>query len=330
MEEIRKIGNVKDYNNCLNVDTLHPLVSIVNFDDLPEVQTHRLNMSIYAVLLKNINCGDLRYGNNHYDYADGTLIFIAPGQLYGVDSKGTKVTPSGYALVFHPDLIAGTSLGKNIKDYTFFSYEVEEALHLSKKERRTIIDCFNKINDEIDQNIDKHSKTLIVSTIELLLNYCQRFYDRQFITRSTANKDILTRFENLLNDYFKTDRSSTLGLPTVAYCADALHLSPNYFGDLIKKETGSTALDYIQTRLIDEAKNRIFDRSKTINDVANELGFKYQQHFTRLFKQKVGVTPNEYRHLNYPLTETKDFPCQSPVTYHVENGGKFLQPFQGI
>jgi len=287
-------------------------------------------MSIYAVLLKNIKCGDLRYGNNHYDYADGTLIFIAPGQLYGVDSKGTKVTPSGYALVFHPDLIAGTSLGKNIKDYTFFSYEVEEALHLSKKERRTIIDCFNKINDEIDQNIDKHSKTLIVSTIELLLNYCQRFYDRQFITRSTANKDILTRFENLLNDYFKTDRSSTLGLPTVAYCADALHLSPNYFGDLIKKETGSTALDYIQTRLIDEAKNRIFDRSKTINDVANELGFKYQQHFTRLFKQKVGVTPNEYRHLNYPLTETKDFPCQSPVTYHVENGGKFLQPFQGI
>lgn len=298
MEEIRKIGNVKDYNNCLGVDTLHPLVSIVNFDDLPEVQTHRLNMSIYAVLLKNIKCGDLRYGNSHYDYADGTLIFIAPGQLYGVDSKGTTVRPSGYALVFHPDLIAGTSLGKNIKDYTFFSYEVEEALHLSKKERRTIIDCFNKINDEIDQNIDKHSKTLIVSTIELLLNYCQRFYDRQFITRSTANKDILTRFENLLNDYFKSDRSSTLGLPTVAHCADALHLSPNYFGDLIKKETGSTALDYIQTRLIDEAKNRIFDRSKTINDVANELGFKYQQHFTRLFKQKVGVTPNEYRHLN--------------------------------
>ena len=175
---------------------------------------------------------------------------------------------------------------------------MNEALHLSKRERATINDCFEKIAYEIDQNIDKHSKTLIVSNIELFLNYCMRFYDRQFITRTNVNKDILVRFENLLNDYFKSDKAQTSGLPSVTFCAEELHLSPNYFGDLIKKETGNTALDYIQTKLIDEAKSKIFDASKSINDIANELGFKYQQHFTRLFKQKTGVTPNEYRNLN--------------------------------
>lgn len=210
--------------------------------------------------------------------------------------KGMK--PSGYVLVFHSDLIKGTQLGKTIKDYTFFSYEVNEALHISKKERKTIEDCFEKISAEIEQNIDKHSKTLIVSYIELFLNYCMRFYDRQFVTRSHVNKDILLRFENLLHNYFKSDKAFVSGLPTVAYCAKELHLSPNYFGDLIRKETGNTALDYIQSKIIEVAKARIFDASKTINDISTELGFKYQQSFTRLFKQKTGITPNEYRNLN--------------------------------
>lgn len=175
---------------------------------------------------------------------------------------------------------------------------MNEALHLSKKERATINDCLEKIDAEIDLNIDKHSKTLIVSNIELLLNYCSRFYDRQFITRSHVNKDILVRFENLLTDYFKSGKASVLGLPTVSYCASQLHVSANYFGDLIKKESGSTALDYIQSKLIEEAKRKIFDPDKSINEIADELGFRYQQHFTRLFKQKVGITPNEYRNLN--------------------------------
>jgi AraC-like DNA-binding protein len=274
------------------------LVSVVNFDEMPTYQYFRRYMGVYAIFLKYIKCGDIRYGCQPYDYEDGTLVFISPGQVYGVDSTGQIVKPWGSALVFHPDLIAGTNLGKHIKDYSFFSYEVNEALHLSKKERATINDCLQKIETEIDHNIDKHSKTLIVSNIELLLNYCMRFYDRQFITRSHVNKDILVRFENLLNDYFKSGTARTLGLPTVAYCADQLHISPNYFGDLIKKESGSTALDYIQSKLIDEAKGKIFDPDKTINEIADELGFKYQQHFTRLFKQKVGVTPNEYRNLN--------------------------------
>ena len=298
MEEIQTIDTVRQYNDSLGVDTLHPLVSVVDFDEMPTYQYFRRYMGIYAVFLKYIKCGDMKYGCQSYDYEDGTLVFISPGQVYGIDSKGKIIKPSGKALVFHPDLIANTDLMRKIKDYTFFSYDVNEALHLSKRERATINDCFEKIAYEIDQNIDKHSKTLIVSNIELFLNYCMRFYDRQFITRTNVNKDILVRFENLLNDYFKSDNAQTSGLPSVTFCAEELHLSPNYFGDLIKKETGNTALDYIQTKLIDEAKSKIFDASKSINDIANELGFKYQQHFTRLFKQKTGVTPNEYRNLN--------------------------------
>jgi AraC-like DNA-binding protein len=298
MEEIKRMDTVRSYNVHLGVDTLHPLVSVVNFDEVPTVINYRMHMGVYAVFLKNIKCGDMIYGCQPYDYEDGTLVFVSPGQVYGIDSKGVPMKPSGYALVFHPDLIRGTALGKNIRDYSFFSYEVNEALHLSKKEKQTIEDCFEKIREEIEQNIDNHSKTLIVSNIELFLNYCRRFYDRQFITRTNANRDILMRFERLLNEYFQSGKAVELGLPSVAWCAENLHLSANYFGDLIKKETGSTALDYIQNRLITEAKERIFDHSLSINDIASGLGFKYQQHFTRLFKQKTGYTPNEYRNLN--------------------------------
>jgi len=298
MEKVERIDTVKQYNNWIGVDTLHPLVSVINFNEIPSVQHFRRYMGVYAVFLKNIKCGDMIYGNQPYDYEDGTLVFVAPGQVYGIDSKGVATKPSGYALIFHPDLIASTHLGKLIKEYSFFSYETNEALHLSKKEKETIVDSFEKIKTEIEQNIDKHSKTLIVSNIELFLNYCMRFYDRQFITRVNVNKDILARFEELLNEYFRSGKSQTSGLPSVAYCAEELHLSPNYFGDLIKKETGNTALDFIQSRVIEEAKVKIFDANTSLGEIAYQLGFKYQQHFTRLFKQKTGVTPNEYRSLN--------------------------------
>jgi AraC-like DNA-binding protein len=295
MEEIEKISTVQQYNNYAGVDTLHPLVSVINFSQVPTIQHFRRYIGLYAIFLKDIKCGNITYGCQPYDYEDGTLVFVSPGQIYGIDSKGAATKPTGYALVFHPDLILGTHLGKTIRDYTFFNYEVNEALHVSKKERNTIVESLQKIAAEIDQNIDKHSKTLIVSNIELFLNYCMRFYDRQFITRTNINKDILVRFENLLNDYFKSEHAKNLGLPSVTYCAEQLHLSPNYFGDLIKKETGNTALDYIQFKVIDAAKEKIFDPAKSINQIADELGFKYQQHFTRLFKQRTGMTPQEFR-----------------------------------
>lgn len=298
MEQFKRIDTVGQYNNYVGVDTLHPLVSVINFDDVPPIPYFKRYMGLYAVFLKDIKCGNIIYGCQPYDYEDGTLVFVSPGQVYGIDSNGIEIQPSGYALLFHPDLIMGTQLAKTMKDYTFFSYEVNEALHLSKKERKIIVDCLEKITIEIEQNLDQHSKTLIVSNIELFLNYCMRFYGRQFITRSHVNKDVLTRFENLLNEYFQSGKCETLGIPTVTYCAEELNFSANYFRDLIKRETGQTPLDFIQFRVIEMAKSLIFGTNRSISEIADELGFKYQQHFTRFFKQKVGVSPNEYRSLN--------------------------------
>jgi AraC family transcriptional activator of pobA len=298
MEEIVKIDSVTGYNNMRGVETLHPLVTVLDLSKAQPMPAKTFNFGVYAVYLKELKCGELKYGRSHYDYQEGTLVFIAPGQVMGVQPNVKTFEPKGWALLFHPDLIRGTSLGKHIHNYSFFSYDVNEALHLSDKERQLVLDCFGKIQYELDHAIDKHSKTLIASNIELFLNYCIRFYDRQFITRDNAHKGILEKFETLLNDYFQSDRPQNEGLPSVAWCASELNLSANYFGDLIKKETGKSSLEYIQNKIMDRAKSRIFEANKTINEIAYELGFKYPQHFSRLFKQHVGVSPLEYRRLN--------------------------------
>jgi AraC family transcriptional activator of pobA len=295
MDSILKFDSITRYNDFNNHETLHPLVSVIDYSKAKPRRLSRSYFGFYAILLKDIECGDLRYGNNYYDYNEGTLVFVAPGQIAGIENSEEIYQPKGYGLVFHPDLVHGTALGRHINEYTFFSYQVNEALHLSQREREIVLDCFTKIGFELKHAIDKHSKRLIVSNIELFLNYCTRFYDRQFITRENAYKGILERFETVLNDYFNSDKPQSIGLPSVAYCAGELHLSSNYFGDLIKKETGKTAQEYIQLKLIDVAKEKIFEMDKPVSEIAYELGFKYPQHFTRLFKQKVGVTPNEYR-----------------------------------
>lgn len=298
MENVLMISSVGQYSALNNNETLHPLVNIVDLSKADQRMNRKSNYGFYTVFLKEIKCGDLHYGCNYYDYEEGTLVFVGPGQVIGVENNGELYQPKGKALAFHADLIKGTSLGRQIADYNFFSYEVYEALHLSETERKIIFDCYAKIQYELERGIDKHSKTLIVSNIELLLNYCVRFYDRQFITRENVNKGILQKFEELLNVYFNSDRPKEIGLPSVAYCADQLNLSANYFGDLIKKETGRSAQEYIQSKVIDIAKERIFDHNKSISELAYELGFKYPQHFTRVFKQKVGLPPNDYRNLN--------------------------------
>jgi AraC-like DNA-binding protein len=295
MDSILKFDTINQYNYFNNHETLHPLVSVIDYSKAQPRRLSRSYFGFYAILLKDIECGDLRYGNNYYDYNEGTLVFVAPGQIAGIENSEEFYQPKGYGLVFHPDLIHGTELGRHISEYTFFSYQVNEALHLSQRERETVLDCFTKIGFELKHAIDKHSKRLIVLNIELFLNYCIRFYDRQFTTRENAYKGILERFETILNDYFNSDKPQSIGLPSVAYCAAELHLSSNYFGDLIKKETGKTAQEYIQLKLIDAAKGKIFELDKSVSEIAYELGFKYPQHFTRLFKQRVGVTPNEYR-----------------------------------
>ena len=298
MNEITRINTVTEYNKLVGVETLHPLVSIVDFEKAEPFCYFRKQLGVYAIFLKDAKCGNMTYGCGTYDYEEGTLIFIAPGQVYGVENNSEKRKGVGRALIFHPDLIHGTALGRNIKDYTFFSYEVNEALHLSTRERAIITDCLDKISYELEHAIDTHSKTLIVSYLELFLNYCKRFYDRQFITRSNVNKDVLARFEKVLDDYFLSGTPIESGLPSVRYCAEKLNLSANYLGDLLKKETGKSAQENIQLKMIDVAKEKIFDASKSISDVAYELGFKYPQHFTRMFKKETGYSPNEYRSLN--------------------------------
>jgi AraC family transcriptional regulator, transcriptional activator of pobA len=295
MEEILKFDTIGQYNAFNNHETLHPLVSVIDFSKAKPRKLRRSYFGFYAILLKDVKCGDLRYGKNLYDYQEGTLVFIAPGQMAGIETSEEIYQPKSHGVVFHTDLIRGTALGRHIDDYTFFSYNVSEALHVSERERNMILDCFAKIQFELEHAVDKHSKTLITTNIELLLNYCIRFYDRQFIIRDNANKGILERFETLLKDYFSSEKPHTVGLPSVAHCANELSLSANYFGDLIKKETGKSAHELIQLKLIDVAKERIFDTNKSVSEIAYGLGFKYPQHFSRVFKQHVGVSPQEYR-----------------------------------
>lgn len=295
IDNMRRFETINDYNVFNNNETLHPLVSVVDLSKAAPRSGSKMYFGFYTIFLKDVKCGDLVYGRHTYDYQEGTLVFLAPGQVAGVNSNGEMYQPKGYALVFHADIIHGTHLGRHIQEYNFFGYQSNEALHLSERERKIVLDCFAKIQYELEHAIDKHSRKLIVSNIELFLDYCSRFYERQFITRDKAHKGILERFENLMNDYFQSDKAQTIGLPSVAYCAGELHLSPGYFGDLIKKETGTTAQEYIQKKVIDIAKELIFDKSKSVSQIAYELGFKYPQHFTRLFKQRVGQSPVEYR-----------------------------------
>lgn len=298
MKKVLNVNTIPEYNAMVGQQTFYPLVSVIDFSTIePNIrgEAQALNFGFYTVFYKQDKHCEIRYGRNSYDYQEGTLVFIAPGQVVSIEEDGSDYKPSGTALLFHPDLIRGTSLGHSIKDYTFFAYDVHEALHVSEEEKQIVFECFRKIDYEVKRSIDKHSKKLIVSNIELFLNYCVRFYDRQFITRDHANTGVIEKFERLLNDYFQTEKPQTDGIPSVAYFAGELHLSANYFGDLIKKETGKSALEHIQAKLIDIAKEKIFQYNKSVSEIAFELGFKYPNHFSRFFKQQVGHSPNEYR-----------------------------------
>ena len=302
MENYITIDSVGTYFKLRNYELLHPLIGILNFDNFkPEpnvVPEHNgFNFACYAIFLKDNKSCKMKYGGKSYDYDDGTMVFIAPQQSVGF-SYDKNYVPKGYALLFHPDLLLGTDFGKKINSYSFFSYAINEALHLSSKERKLVLGVLKNIQFELEQNLDEHSKQLIASNLELLLNYCSRFYDRQFLTRQTTHNNVLIKFDVLLSAYLTSDQPQRLGLPSVSHFANQLHLSSNYFGDLIKKETGKSAREYIQSKLIEIAKEKVFDRNKSVSEIAYELGFKYPQHFSRLFKSKVGYSPNEFRFLN--------------------------------
>lgn len=298
MDKIIRLDTVDDYNKLFGFETRHPLVSVVDLKDATRVPKRvTVNYGIYAVFLKDTRCGTLRYGRQKYDYQEGTVTSFAPGQVVETEMD-ENVKPAARGVLFHPDIIKGTSLGQEIRSYSFFSYSSNEALHLSLREREIFSDCLDKINLELDHSIDRLSKRLISRNIQLLLDYCLRFYERQFITRAEANGTVLSRFENLLDEYFENSSAQTEGLPTVRYFADKVCLSPNYFGDLVKKETGKTPQEYIQNKIIDLAKEMIIGTDKTVSEIAYELGFQYSQHFSRIFKKNVGCTPLEYRKMS--------------------------------
>ena len=300
MENIYDINKIGDYLSLRKQEVLHPLVGMVDFNhvvaDGKVIKDYdALRFNCYAIFLKDAIGCKLKYGGKDYDYDEGTLVFVSPDQVIGLTYNEPNYQPKGYALLFHPDLLLGTELGNKMRGYSFFSYSSNEALHLSAKERKVILSLLDKIQFELGQNMDKHSKKLIVANIELFLDYCLRFYDRQFLTREVVHQGALEKFDTLLGEYFSSEKPQTYGLPSVGHFADQLHLSPNYFGDLVKKETGKSAQEYIQDKLIDVAKEKVFDPKKSVSEIAYELGFKYPQHFSRLFKQKVGQSPKDFR-----------------------------------
>jgi len=276
----------------------HPLISVIDHTNFyarrpKEDVTYRLGF--YTISCKKFE-GLLKYGKGYYDFSEGSLLFTAPGQVI---APGPDVTvDEGWALFFHPDLIHGTDLGRKIHQYSFFNYEANEALHISEEEKLTIKDCVAKIAREYSQNIDKHSQGLIVSNIELLLNYCNRFYDRQFYTRAKVNADVVQQFEKLLKDYFSQSTLIETGLPNVKYFASRLNLSPNYLSDLLNKFTGKTTQEHIHLEMVDKAKSMLWGTNDSISEIAYGLGFEHPSHFTKLFKSKTGKSPSDYRHLN--------------------------------
>ncbi len=279
----------------------HPLIAVCKFEDFAPKRNlvgETLVADYYQVSYKECMSGSFQYGRNTYDFQDGTLVFIKPGQVTTIHEWTEERGKAGWSLLFHPDLIRRSELGKNIDKYTFFSYDVHEALHLSDDEKRKMFNLIDDIQDEYTKSIDKHSQKLIVSNIELMLNYCTRFYDRQFYLRENLNKDLISRFEKLLKDYYNSDEPVTNGLPTVRFCGEKLNMSPNYLSDMLKKETGRNALEHIHYHVIEKAKTQLLNTEEAISQIAYGLGFEHPPHFSKLFRKKTGMSPAEFRSLN--------------------------------
>jgi len=281
----------------------HPLVSVVYARDIRSIsdfQNVKVVNNLYQITLKQTGCGNLIYGKNSYDYEEGTLVFTAPGQVTQFDGEMQSENDNivGWTLAFHPDLIRKSELANKISSYSFFNYDVSEALHLSDDERNTVEDLLDKVIKEYSQNLDQHSQNLIISNIELFLDYCVRFYDRQFYTRTNLNGDIVSKFEKLLVSYYQGNKVNEIGLLNVNYCSKELNLSSNYLSDLLKKETGKTAQEHIHLHIIEKAKTNLLNSKDSVSEIGYALGFEYPQHFSNLFKSKTGYSPREYRNLN--------------------------------
>ena len=294
MGEIRKISTVHDFNVLLGVEDQHPLISVIDFSAYPPRSLFRALLGVYGIYIREDEPQNVVYGTSKYDFLGGTLIAIAPGQISGAEDIGRPVQRKGWALLFDAELLRGTPLAQKIRQYTFFSYEVNEALHMQDSERETIVECLKHIHKELSGPQDEYSRAILVAGIEVLLNYCMRFYGRQFATRETAAKDILARFEQILIEYFDSGEQTRHGLPKVQKCAERLSLSPNYFSDLVKRETGETPHEHIRRFLIEHVKKNLAEGKKTISEIAYDMGFNYPHHLSRIFKKATGMSPSEY------------------------------------
>ena len=295
-EEVVVVNHIREYGEMVGAETLHPLVNVVDFSRLPPMRgiASKRMFGYYAIYLKGQKYSDMNYGRNKYDYEEGALVFCAPGQVAGVKDDGVVRQFTTRVLMFHPDLLRGTYLHALMGQYSYFSYNMNEALFPTEEERELIIDCFEKIEKEL-RNYDADSISIVIDYVKLVLDYCTRFYRRQFADGRRQNQDILARLEQLLEEYLCSDMTLTQGIPTVAYCADKLCLSTNYFNDLIRESTGISALKMIHRKMLDVAKEKLSDSTKRVNEVAQEIGFQQPQNFTNWFKKMEGCTPLQYQ-----------------------------------
>ena len=282
----------------------HPLIDIVDFSKLDfkrlgkKFSGQKAVSGLYIILLKKMEAGSVKYGRSHLDFQEGSLFFIAPNQVMTFENPKVDKSDYNWGVYFHPDLLKGTSLFQKMKQYTFFDYGTDEVLHLSEDEKQGLTEVVLSIEKEINRPIDKHTRSVLTSGIELLLNHCMRYYDRQFITRSESSKDIINAFKNYLTQYFESESPQQFGLPTVQQCAESVHLSPNYLTDLLKKETGKSTQDHIHYHVLELAKNQLLSSDASVSQIAYGLGFKYPQYFSKVFRKKVGMSPVDYRNLN--------------------------------
>jgi len=306
MADILHITSISQFHELLDLPAPeHPLISFIhdigvhNKPELDEALYNiRFSSDMYTIMYKDKMSGSLGYGRNSYDFQEGTLIFTSPGHVFTSPKKEDMKANNGWTLLFHPDLLLKSNLGAKMEDYTYFSYEVNEALHLSTKEEALIFQVMDHIKTEYTQNIDQHSQLLILSNLELLLNYCMRFYDRQFYTRTNLHSDLVSAFEAKLKQYFSSGAIVENGLPTATYFGREMHMSTNYLSDLLKKESGKGIKEHIDGYIVRKAKNILLNSSQSVSEIAFSLGFDYPQSFTRMFKKKTGLSPNEFRNIN--------------------------------
>lgn len=294
-EKILKLGTVHQCNCCLGGKTLHPLISVIDLSKAQLSPHTDIKFGFYTILINECKCEAHAYGQQYYDYSDGALFCLTPGETIDREKTKSEFPSKGWILAFHPDLICGTTLGMNIDNYSFFSYQPTEALHLSLREKQTLLDLLNKIDQELQRYIDCHSKKIVSTYVELLLDYCTRFYERQFITRCEANKNIIERLDIIIDNYFETRKPQTNELLSAEYCANLLQLSSDYLCDMLKFETGKHFEEYVQFKRFEIAKKWLLDTDKTVNEISKELGFQSAQYFSRLFKKLTGFSPNDFR-----------------------------------